>query len=72
MLSWEWRVTGSGMQPHLHLVTPPPAPTPPQDIFYEKADALVGVARDGDLACSRTFTFDLNRFEAPDQEETGV
>ncbi|GAX83463.1 hypothetical protein CEUSTIGMA_g10888.t1 [Chlamydomonas eustigma] len=36
-----------------------------KDIFYEKADALVGVARDGELACSRTFTFDLNMFEAP-------
>lgn len=36
-----------------------------KDIFYEKADALVGVARDGDQACSRTFTFDLNRFEPP-------
>ena len=52
--------------------TRPPLASTPQDIFYEKADALVGVARDGDLACSRTFTFDLNRFEAPDQEETGV
>lgn len=36
-----------------------------KDIFYEKADALVGVARDGDQSCSRTFTFDLNRFEPP-------
>ena len=34
-----------------------------KDIFYEKADALVGVARDGDLACSRTYTFDLNKYE---------
>jgi structural maintenance of chromosome 1 len=40
-----------------------------KDIFYEKADALVGVARDGEMACSRTFTFDLSRFEAPSLEE---
>ena len=40
-----------------------------QDIFYEKADALVGVARDGDLACSKTYTFDLSRFEAPSHED---
>lgn len=40
-----------------------------QDIFYEKADALVGVARDGDLGCSRTFTFDLGRFEPPADAE---
>jgi structural maintenance of chromosome 1 len=36
-----------------------------KDIFYEKADALVGVCRDQDSSCSQTFTFDLNRFEAP-------
>lgn len=36
-----------------------------QDIFYEKADALVGVCRDLDHACSKTFTFDLSRFEEP-------
>ena len=36
-----------------------------QDIFYEKADALVGVARDVDTACSRTFTFDLSAFGEP-------
>jgi structural maintenance of chromosome 1 len=36
-----------------------------KDIFYEKADALVGVCRDQDSAASQTFTFDLNRFEAP-------
>ncbi|KAG1680337.1 hypothetical protein FOA52_015427 [Chlamydomonas sp. UWO 241] len=40
-----------------------------KDIFYEKADALVGVARDGNLGCSRTFTFDLNRFEPPADAE---
>eukprot|EP00798_Chlamydomonas_sp_ICE-L_P016806 gene16806-23088_t len=40
-----------------------------KDIFYEKADALVGVARDVDLGCSRTFTFDLNRFEAPQEAD---
>jgi hypothetical protein len=34
-----------------------------------QADALVGVARDGDLGCSRTFTFDLNRFEPPADAE---
>ncbi|KAL6760529.1 RecF/RecN/SMC [Haematococcus lacustris] len=36
-----------------------------KDIFYEKADALVGVARDVDLGCSRTFTFDLSAFGEP-------
>ncbi len=46
------------------------SPLAPQDIFYEKADALVGVARDGDRACSRTFTFDLNMFEAPADGES--
>jgi hypothetical protein len=45
-----------------------PPPSHVQDIFYEKADALVGVARDGELGCSRTFTFDLNRFELPETE----
>jgi hypothetical protein len=43
----------------------PSTPLAMQDIFYEKADALIGVARDGDQACSRTFTFDLNSFEPP-------
>ncbi|WIA08402.1 hypothetical protein OEZ85_007840 [Tetradesmus obliquus] len=36
-----------------------------KDIFYEKADALVGVCRDLDQNCSKTFTFDLSRFEPP-------
>ncbi|KAF8072553.1 SMC1 [Scenedesmus sp. PABB004] len=36
-----------------------------KDIFYEKADALVGVCRDLDQNCSKTFTFDLGRFEPP-------
>ncbi|KAG2489243.1 hypothetical protein HYH03_012263 [Edaphochlamys debaryana] len=36
-----------------------------KDIFYEKADSLVGVCRDLDAACSKTFTFDLSRFEEP-------
>jgi hypothetical protein len=36
-----------------------------QDIFYEKADSLVGVCRDLDRASSATFTFDLSRFEEP-------
>ena len=49
----------------------PPAPftVSLQDIFYEKADALVGVCRDVDHGCSRTFTFDLNRFDAPEQAD---
>jgi len=40
-----------------------------KDIFYEKADALVGVARDVDGACSRTFTFDLSAFGEPQPAE---
>ncbi|GBF96626.1 hypothetical protein Rsub_09372 [Raphidocelis subcapitata] len=36
-----------------------------KDNFYEKADALVGVSRDSDLGCSRTFTFDLSGYEEP-------
>eukprot|EP00878_Enallax_costatus_P030403 GHUV01033097.1.p1 GENE.GHUV01033097.1~~GHUV01033097.1.p1 ORF type:complete len:751 (+),score=324.15 GHUV01033097.1:453-2705(+) len=36
-----------------------------KDIFYEKADALVGVCRDLDQNCSQTITFDLSRFEPP-------
>jgi structural maintenance of chromosome 1 len=40
-----------------------------QDIFYEKADALVGVARNVDAACSRTFTFDLSAFGEPQPAE---
>ncbi len=34
-------------------------------MFYEKADALVGVAKDVDQGCSRTYTFDLSRFQEP-------
>ena len=30
-----------------------------KDIFYEKADALIGVARDTERGCSKTLTFDL-------------
>lgn len=30
-----------------------------------QADALVGVCRDLDQNCSKTFTFDLSRFEPP-------
>jgi structural maintenance of chromosome 1 len=40
-----------------------------QDIFYEKADALVGVARDVELSCSKTFTFDLSAFGEPQDAE---
>ncbi|KXZ44470.1 hypothetical protein GPECTOR_67g310 [Gonium pectorale] len=36
-----------------------------KDIFYEKADSLVGVCRDLDRNCSQTFTFDLSRFAEP-------
>ena len=35
-----------------------------KDVFFEKADALVGVCRNQDLSCSATYTFDLNRFES--------
>jgi hypothetical protein len=31
-----------------------------QDIFFEKADLLIGVARDPDHGASATLTFDLN------------
>jgi structural maintenance of chromosome 1 len=34
-----------------------------KDNFYERADALVGVARDVAGSCSATYTFDLTRFE---------
>lgn len=34
-----------------------------KETFYEKADALVGVCRDGKLGCSNILTFDLNRFD---------
>lgn len=30
-----------------------------------QADALVGVSRDADLGCSRTYTFDLQDYEEP-------
>ena len=33
-----------------------------KDIFYERADALIGVARDADQGCSATFSFDLNAY----------
>ena len=36
-----------------------------KDVFFEKADALVGVCRDAQRGCSETFTFDLNRFGPP-------
>lgn len=32
-----------------------------KDLFYERADALVGVARDAATGSSTTYTFDLNR-----------
>lgn len=32
---------------------------------YVQADALVGVCRDLDQNCSKTFTFDLSRLEPP-------
>ena len=52
------------------FLTLPPTFACTQDIFYEKADALVGVARDVDQGCSRTYTFDLNRFEPPLDADT--
>ncbi len=36
-----------------------------KDVFYEKADALVGVCRDAEVSASSTYTFDLGRFDAP-------
>ncbi|PSC68712.1 structural maintenance of chromosomes 1 [Micractinium conductrix] len=36
-----------------------------KDVFFEKADALVGVARDPRRGCSETYTFDLDRFPPP-------
>ncbi|GLC53760.1 hypothetical protein PLESTB_000784200 [Pleodorina starrii] len=36
-----------------------------KDIFYEKADALVGVCKDLDMCCSKTVSFDLGGFEEP-------
>ena len=62
---------------HTHPVHPPPpllcTPHPPpqgvvislKDVFFEKADALVGVCRDSQRGCSETYTFDLNRFGPP-------
>ena len=34
-----------------------------KDNFFEKADGLVGIARDCSQHCSSTFTFDLTRFD---------
>lgn len=36
-----------------------------QDIFFEKADLLIGVARDPDHGASATLTFDLNSYGEP-------
>lgn len=36
-----------------------------KDVFFEKADALVGVCRDAQRGCSETYTFDLERFGPP-------
>ncbi|EFN54639.1 hypothetical protein CHLNCDRAFT_52951 [Chlorella variabilis] len=36
-----------------------------KDVFFEKADALVGVCRDTERGCSETYTFDLERFGPP-------
>ncbi|KAL3685453.1 hypothetical protein R1sor_003475 [Riccia sorocarpa] len=33
-----------------------------KDTFYDKADALVGVYRDADRSCSRTLTWDLEKY----------
>jgi structural maintenance of chromosome 1 len=35
-----------------------------KDNFFEKADGLVGIARDVAGRCSATYTFDLTRFGA--------
>ena len=34
-----------------------------KDNFFEKADGLVGIARDCGERCSSTYTFDLTRFD---------
>ena len=34
-----------------------------KDSFFQHADALVGVCRDGDKGCSVTYTLDLGRYE---------
>ena len=36
-----------------------------KDVFYEKADALVGVCRSPEYGSSETLTFDLNRYGPP-------
>ena len=36
-----------------------------KDVFYEKADALVGVCRKRSTGASATLTFDLDKFEPP-------
>ena len=36
-----------------------------KDVFYEKADALVGVCREPEFGASATLTFDLEQFDAP-------
>lgn len=36
-----------------------------KDVFYEKADALVGVCRSPAHGCSETLTFDLNKYGPP-------
>ena len=36
-----------------------------QDIFFEKADLLIGVARDPDHGASATLMFDLNSYGEP-------
>lgn len=36
-----------------------------KDVFYEKADALVGVCREPQFGASSTLTFDLEQFGPP-------
>eukprot|EP00889_Picochlorum_renovo_P000785 jgi/Picre1/27815/NNA_000779.t1 len=36
-----------------------------KDVFYEKADALVGVCREPKHGASSTLTFDLEKFDPP-------
>lgn len=43
-------------------LTPPCPGCCAADIFYEQADALVGVSKDLQRGSSTTFTLDLNRF----------
>ncbi|XP_027365094.1 structural maintenance of chromosomes protein 1 isoform X2 [Abrus precatorius] len=42
-----------------------------KDTFYDKAEALVGVYRDSERACSRTLTFDLTKYQESKNSSAG-